>query len=237
MGIALGGSILWALRDLSEISFKLVSAVVVILLVFIARMVSLYFARKREIAEDEKWNCAPYNHAAEGTIDNSSFVNEARAYRQTQKTQNRNREFGDTLTILAICAAGIVAYLQWQTLEKTDNTLRAGERAFVFVKQHSDAWTAAKKVGDEVVRSFVLEVENNGNTQTKDLMISLYCPRPNIFEKIDPITSGKKPDIVSPRLLGPKQTGWAGVCNYRASELEDVRAEFSRSFHCPRCGL
>ncbi len=120
----------------------------------------------------------------------------------------------------------ILAFAQWYTLEKTDDTLRAGERAFVFVKQEPNSWTVARKVGDEVTRTFGVIWENNGNSQTRDMKITLWCPRPSIFETVDPITAGKPPvfsDVA--RLLGPKQYVWGGVCNYSATELEDIKAK------------
>jgi hypothetical protein len=117
----------------------------------------------------------------------------------------------------------VVAGLQWHTLDKTDATLRAGQRAFVFVKTPGN-WTVAKMVGDEARRAYFVELGNNGNSQTKNLTFSLYCPRPNVFERIDPITANKKPEVVAPRMLGPKQTIGAGICSYGASELERVRS-------------
>lgn len=108
-------------------------------------------------------------------------------------------------------------------LKKTDDTLRAGQRAFVFVKFQPDHWTVAKKVGSETVRSFFIEWENNGNSQAKDLTVFLWCPRPSALNVVDPITAKSAPTVEAPRLLGPKQSVWGGYCNYRASELEDVR--------------
>jgi hypothetical protein len=124
---------------------------------------------------------------------------------------------------LGTVALAIVAVFQWLTLEKTDHTLRAGQRAFVFVNRPVSSWTAARKVGSETVRSFYVEWENNGNSQAKNLRVALWCPRPSAFDIVDPITANKTPSVEAPRLLGPKQSVWGGVCNYRASELESVR--------------
>jgi hypothetical protein len=123
--------------------------------------------------------------------------------------------------LLVIATVGTI----W-VLKKTDDTLRAGQRAFVFVKRPISSWTAAKKIGDETVRSFYIEWENNGNSQAQYLKVTLWCPRPSAFDTIDPITADSKYDVAeAPRLLGPKQSVWGGVCNYKASELTRVREQ------------
>ncbi len=225
MFVALGGSILWGLHDPSESSFDIIAAITVIVVVIIARIISLKVSRDREEEEYKKWDASTYSPSAELAINNRTFVNEARAYRATQKISNRKRENAETFTILLLCVAGIIAFLQWRTLEKTDQTWKAGERAFVFARVDKAGWQPAEKIGNQVVRGFFVPIENSGNSPTKDLVVSLYCPRPTAFDVIDPITAKATPTVVSPRLLGPKQLQWAGVCNYTASELQSVRGD------------
>jgi hypothetical protein len=121
--------------------------------------------------------------------------------------------------LLALATIGTI----W-VLKKTDDTLRAGQRAFVFVKRESNSWAVATQNGADINRQFYLTWENNGNTQTRDLKVALFCPRPNVFDTTDPITANAAPVVQAPRLLGPKQSVWGGVCNYSDSELEYARA-------------
>jgi hypothetical protein len=124
------------------------------------------------------------------------------------------------LFTLALVGVGV---LQSMILVQTDETQRSVQRAFVFVKQGPVEWTIAKTIGDQSVRAIAIELENNGNTQTRFLNVSLYCPRPTAFDKVDPLTAKGEPAFTAPRLLGPKQATLAGTCNYTASELENVR--------------
>src|ERR1700761_338680 len=105
-------------------------------------------------------------------------------------------------------ALAVLGFLQWRTLEKTDHTARSGQRAFVFVKQSNDHWTTAWQEGGTIQRSFYIEWENNGNTQTRDMKVMLFCPRPSVFDTADPITSKSVVTVAASRLLGPKQSVW-----------------------------
>jgi hypothetical protein len=80
--------------------------------------------------------------------------------------------------VLAIATIGltIVSFLQWRTLEKTDETWRAGERAFVFVTHNIAGWQQAKVVNGIINRTYPTVWENSGNSPTRDLVVELYCP-------------------------------------------------------------
>jgi hypothetical protein len=117
--------------NISDSTIDIAGAVAVIALIYIARKGALHFARKDEKEENKKWNAGPYNQSTEPPIDNSAFVNEARAYRETQKSSERKRDSAETATILVLGFAGIIAFLQYRTLDKTDQTLKAEQRARV----------------------------------------------------------------------------------------------------------
>jgi hypothetical protein len=126
-------------------------------------------------------------------------------------------------------ALAVLAYYQWCTLENSDQTLKetldatkASQRAFVYVRTLPNSWLGTELAGTTIKRRYTVELENSGNTQTKNLVVSLYCPHPRPEVKEDPITANGNP-LVRSRLLGPKQTVWAGVCEYPTEELEDVR--------------
>ena len=84
------------LEGFSDSIIEVTAAVVVLIIIFAARKVSLRFVRQREENENKKWNAGPYDQSTEPPIDNRTFVNEARAYRETQKSNERKREFAET---------------------------------------------------------------------------------------------------------------------------------------------
>lgn len=85
------------------------------------------------------------------------------------------------LLAVATVALAFVAGLQWDTLEKTDHTLRAGQRAFVFLNGITMTEHPVQPTGYEWY--FTASIENNGSTQTKGLFHRLSCvQRPSISE-------------------------------------------------------
>jgi cytochrome bd-type quinol oxidase subunit 2 len=80
--------------------------------------------------------------------------------------------------LLAIATIGlvIVSFLQWRTLDKTDETFRAGERAFVFVTHNAAEWQPAQMINGQIVRFYPVVWENSGNSPTRDLTLEMHCP-------------------------------------------------------------
>jgi hypothetical protein len=138
-------------------------------------------------------------------------------------------KFRDPLTIftgiLALATFGLVyvSWLQSRTLDKTDETFRAGERAFVFPKQIGTIWTPAQVKNGVTYRSVPLEWENNGNSQSKRLIIELNCPRPTWSIEENPMKISDGNFGKSPRMIGPKQTIIGGTCGYSDNELKTVQ--------------
>jgi hypothetical protein len=114
--------------------------------------------------------------------------------------------------ILAFATVALVwvAKLQWNTLEKTDETLRAGQRAFVFLENIQMNQQPALPQG--FIWYFVPNLRNNGTTQTKNLTTRLTCefsPQPS---KVG----------VRHSLLGPKQIEGMGACSWSAESLAQI---------------
>ena len=103
--------------------------------------------------------------------------------------------FTAVLALATIVLAG-VSFLQWKTfnrqaitldkqavtldqqastLEKTDATMRAGERAFVFVTHKGAGWQRPYMVDGQITRNYPIVWENSGNSPTKNLQLELYC--------------------------------------------------------------
>jgi hypothetical protein len=104
----------------------------------------------------------------------------------------------------------VVLVLQLCVLKQNDETVRAGQRAFVFFQKLDVHQIQTTPNGSQWY--FILIWENNGSTQTKDLTIKLACERPFDFSKI-------KPWVL---VLGPKQGGGAGACASDSERLEQI---------------
>lgn len=121
----------WALHDLPSATVQIVGLIITISVVLIVRIVFLYFARARERREEQKWESESGDYSADSTVNQKAIINEARAFREAQKRQNHSREIGDILTLLVLCAGGAITFLQWETLEKTDQTFKLQGRAWI----------------------------------------------------------------------------------------------------------
>jgi hypothetical protein len=138
-------------------------------------------------------------------------------------------DFRNPLTIftgiLALATFGLVyvSWLQQRTLDQTDETMRAGERAFVFLKLPGDGWQKAQITNGITMRTLPVTWENSGNSPTRDLIVKLYCLPPLLTTVANPIAVASKPSLEVDLLLGSKQTAWGGACNYPAAVLDVVK--------------
>jgi hypothetical protein len=106
--------------------------------------------------------------------------------------------------------AGIIAFLQYRTLEKTDKTLRAGQTAFVFLQNIQMSEEPIPPRGYEWY--FIANVTNNGTTQTKNFVSRLACKKNPLSSEIG----------IRHSVLGPKQTDGIGACTWPADQLVPI---------------
>jgi hypothetical protein len=127
--------------------------------------------------------------------------------------------------VLAIATIGlaIVSFLQWRTLDITDETWRAGERAFVFLKQNDAQWQPAQTADGGIVRFFPVVWENSGNSPTSRLIFETHCPLIQQSVAQNPTQLPGNSSGLVHKLLGPKQSIWSGECGYFAESLNFVR--------------
>ena len=123
---------------------------------------------------------------------------------------------------LATLALVYVSGLQWSTLDKTDETFRAGQRAFVF-PTHNNGWQGAETIDGVVRRAYPVGWENSGNSPTRNLVVKTYCPQVQPLSERSPITLPDTPVFEVKLLLGPKQNTWSGGCTYSTAALKQVR--------------
>jgi len=128
---------------------------------------------------------------------------------------------GAFTVVLAIATAGS-GYVLWLTDHTLKDTLAANNaynRAFIFFKELANGQTVE---ADQTSTNwtFISNVENNGNTQTKNAKVSIACD----IAVVQDIFSGKiKPD--GPRVFGPKQTMGSGACTWPSKELDQGRKQ------------
>ena len=104
--------------------------------------------------------------------ENNRRDNQAAETENRIATATRAIAFIGFLTFIVGLITSGVLVKQWQTFEKTDKTLRAGERAFVYI-DNIDTSKSNDGSGDR--RAFLFNAINNGETQTKDLQFFLIC--------------------------------------------------------------
>jgi hypothetical protein len=133
---------------------------------------------------------------------------------------------------LATLALVYVSVLQWRTLDKTDETMRAGERAFVFVKMFQ-----LGVVND--VQKITPMLENSGSTPANPLHWWISYKKtgveglPTNFKYPDFDTQGS--EIVGKgngitTYLGPHQTIYAETISIPITAMKDVREGRARVF-------
>lgn len=130
------------------------------------------------------------------------------------------RRLGYLTFVLAIIA-GISAWI----LEKTDQTLRgnlaaikASNRASVFFRDMARGQTSENDQSTNW--TFIPNLENNGNTQTKNAKLETACDKETIKKLFD---GQSKP--LAPRVFGPKQVNGSGACTWTSKGLDQLRLQ------------
>ena len=122
-------------------------------------------------------------------------------------------------TVILALIAGLTAWI----LEKTDQTLKdtlaasnATNRAFVYFRELIPHQTVEK---DENTNwTFLASLENNGNTQTRNVTFSIACEKTAIK-----MLFKSRPNPETKRVIGPKQIVGSGACTWASSILDQTR--------------
>jgi hypothetical protein len=122
-----------------------------------------------------------------------------------------------------------VLFLQYCELRKTDDTTRASQRGFAYVK--GTPWGQFKK-GDQLFWRWLIEWENSGNTPIKLVNFALACPAMNIPGGpyiADPYTIKRRPNIQKNQtiisvILGPKQSSFGGQCEFPTEQVSKIQS-------------
>jgi hypothetical protein len=155
--------------------------------------------------------------------------------------------------ILAVATVALVwvAALQWETLEKTDHTIKETlqqNRDALVIQQR--AFMTAKEIRFEPLTVFGIKGatwlanvfwENSGNTPTKNLTIIANCV--SGFEQLtDPASIPKakqattfRVNTITKAVFGPKQINRAGICP--VTSLDVVLGQFGAFTHLYVYGL
>jgi hypothetical protein len=126
-------------------------------------------ARNTERAEEQKRDDQRI-YQRRDTLDLNSIIYEQHASLEAKKRDNERKYFGEGATFLLLIAAAAIAWMQWHTLEKTDQTLKAQRRAWIAPEQIvvPDNFDQGK---DEDA-ALGLRFKNTGNEPAFDLNIA-----------------------------------------------------------------
>jgi hypothetical protein len=114
----------------------------------------------------------------------------------------------NVLLVLFTACLVFVGVLQWRTLNQTDETLRLGERSFVYID--GDVDVAKNNDGSRDKWTILLNAVNNGGTHTKHLSFYVTC---KYGDKIDTLP-------LSTSFLGPKQRTGMGARVWPEADIE-----------------
>jgi hypothetical protein len=138
------------------------------------------------------------------------------------------------LLVLATVALVWVAALQWETLEKTDKTVRSGQRGFAYVKS---VWWRPYIRNDKLVWWGLLEWENSGNTPIQPVFIELNCPSVEGGGELvgDPYAILRLPSVAARTShisvqIGPKQTKFGGQCEFSVEDFQRIQNKLKTQY-------
>jgi len=134
--------------------------------------------------------------------------------------------FTGALVIVGAVGVGI-AYLQWRTLEKTEQVSRNINRAFVYAGKIN----LQRDVKDPVF-GVAVPITNSGNTPTSNLAVQIECvtapPSAAVPEPFSTFTWDKKK--AKPQVLGPKQSIILFACILTQNQYNKIRDRKANQF-------
>jgi hypothetical protein len=124
--------------------------------------------------------------------------------------------------LLSIATVGLVyvGELQRRTLEKTDETQRMFNRAFIFPVA-ADLALVPTPGFSTMKWNFVPQWENSGNTATVDLKVETRCGV-LVSQRIEPSFGTGAADASSNRVIGPHQKVLGEGCSFGYQELSEA---------------
>jgi hypothetical protein len=135
----------------------------------------------------------------------------------TREKETSRTKLKEPLTVFtAILALGtvalaIIAVLQWRTLEKTDQTSRLRDRAFVYFNNPPLTPYPPDK---SIVWGVGITVLNAGNMPARSIVIQYDCPdAPRSDQTIDPFPLAKWKRAEIGNVIGPKNQFVLQACN------------------------
>jgi hypothetical protein len=128
------------------------------------------------------------------------------------------------VTAIATVAIAIVASLQWETLEKTDETMRASQRAYVYFDKIVPSVT--DEPNNQKIWTFIANWGNSGNATTKNLtFISACLPSALAIDEPFPQFDFRNPQHKKvPQVIGPRTTSGGGKCDFPSTAIDEVKA-------------
>jgi hypothetical protein len=119
----------------------------------------------------------------------------------------------NAILAVATISLGLIAFLQWKILQRTDLTLQAGERAFVYMKDIDVQQLKPSSQGWQITPSII----NNGTTAATSLSTAVLCL---LADAQGPIEQKFPSPNAPPSLIGAKQFIDLGYCRVTLDEIK-----------------
>jgi hypothetical protein len=127
------------------------------------------------------------------------------------------------LLFIATLATVVVLAVTEKTFRETLSANNASNRAFVFFRELKQGQTIERDKSTNW--TFIANLENNGNTQTKNAKIGISCEIDGIKKLYEGVS---KPD--GTRVFGPKQIIGGGGCTWTSKILDQQREKNMPSY-------
>ena len=135
--------------------------------------------------------------------------------------------------LAAIATAGLVyiGWLQWDTLQKSNDALRGSNRAYVYFDR-IELRPYPDPPDNVTVYGITFVVTNSGNTPALGVRFRSVCPQSSADFAKDPfgLVDWSKVGVKPPMILGPKQTIPLQGCNLYPNEIADLKSGKSKIF-------
>lgn len=171
--------------------------------------------------------------AAEAIVRDRQDELNKRSVTATEKSATAAKWSVVAAILAAISTVGLVyiGFLQWDTLKKSNATLRDSNRAYVYfdrikLRPYPDPPDNVTVYGITVV------VTNSGNTPALGLRFRSVCPQSSADFAKDPfgLVDWSKVGVEPPMILGPKQTIPLQGCNLSPNQIADLKCGKSKIF-------
>lgn len=111
--------------------YDYITLAAIVLIIGVPRFIFLKRLRHKRSTDRSKYNSSSYKKTTNAISALGAIVDEAKASREAQERETGEKQFNENLTLVLLAIAAGIGYLQWRTLDKTDQTLKSQQRAWI----------------------------------------------------------------------------------------------------------